>query len=617
MTPALSIENLTVEYPLADGSVFTAVAEASLTVMPGAIHALVGESGAGKTTIGSAVMGLLERPGRIAAGTIRIAGRVIDPMTGRGDGVVLGRDVGAVFQDPMTSLNPLFTVEAQLCETLRHHLRLPPLEARARALELLRAVGIPEPERRLGAYPHQLSGGQRQRVVIACALSCDPKLIVADEPTTALDVSVQAQILALLRRLADDRGVGVLLVTHNMGVVAEIADEVTIMHRGRVVEQGPAREVLLEPKADYARALIGAVPRVDLGLDRFPVPGATDERAAEARRRLSASGVRPGSTLPLAGRVARGAQSATEGRVGVAPTRRETPTPNPSPQGGGEQGRVPSPLLSIRDLTVDYGGRGLMGGGKSFRAVDGVSFDVTEGEIFGLVGESGCGKTTIANVVAGLVRPSGGSVAFRGEAIAGDGAARRPPALKRAVQMVFQDPYSSLNPRIRVGEILSEPILFYRLAASRAEARGDVETLLDAVGIERAAGGRFPHAFSGGQRQRLSIARALGARPALLVCDEPTSSLDVSVQAQLLNLLKDLRDATGLTLLLISHDLAVIRQMCDRIAVMRAGKIVELAEAEALFERPEHAYTRELMALVPTLEKIKHREPKRWPTSSS
>jgi peptide/nickel transport system ATP-binding protein len=600
VTPALAIEALTVEYPLADGSVFAAVAEASLAVMPGAIHALVGESGAGKTTVGNAVMGLIERPGRIAGGTIRIAGRAVDPVTGRGEGVVLGRDVGAVFQDPMTSLNPLFTVEAQLCETLRHHLRLSPDAARARALELLNAVGIPEPERRLGSYPHQLSGGQRQRIVIACALSCGPKLIVADEPTTALDVSVQAQILALLRRLADERGVGVLLVTHNMGVVAEIADEVTIMHRGRVVEQGPAREVLLAPRADYARGLIGAVPRVDVRLDRFPVPGATDAKATEARRRLADRALVPG-------RAEREPGPAGERMI-------ERPRVSPRPL---SEARPGTALLTIRDLTVDYGGRGLLGGGKSFRAVDGVSFDVAEGEIFGLVGESGCGKTTIANVVAGLVKPSGGQVAFRGAAIAGEGVARRPGALKRAVQMVFQDPYSSLNPRIRVGEILSEPILFYRLATSRAAARADVETLLDAVGLERAAGGRFPHAFSGGQRQRLSIARALGPRPALLVCDEPTSSLDVSVQAQLLNLLKDLRDATGLTLLLISHDLAVIRQMCDRIAVMRAGRIVELAEAEALFERPEHAYTRELMALVPTLDKIKQREPKSWPTSSS
>ncbi|WP_262268599.1 dipeptide ABC transporter ATP-binding protein [Microvirga yunnanensis] len=568
--PVLAIEGLRVDYPLAGGEVFTAVENASLVIRPGEIHALVGESGAGKTTIGNTVMGLLEKPGRIAAGTIHIDGRRFDATRGSAAGIVLGRDVGAVFQDPMTSLNPLFTIESQLTEAMRFHLRLGKAAARARALELLESVGIPEPRRRLKAYPHQLSGGQRQRVVIAAALSCNPRLVVADEPTTALDVSVQAQILKLLRDLADSRGIGILLVTHNMGVVAQIADRVTIMHRGKVVETGTTEEVLRRPKAAYARALIGAVPRIDQRLDRFPVLGDEGKgRAEEARAELRARAQGPDS------------------------------------------GADPSPILSVENLCVDYSAGGWLPGsrGRPFRAVDDVSFSVRSGEVFGLVGESGCGKTTIANVVSGLVRPSAGRVLYQGRSIAGDGATRRIGPLRQAIQMIFQDPYSSLNGRMRIGSILSEPILFYRLADTRAQAESDVARLIEAVGLEAEAAQRFPHAFSGGQRQRLSIARALGARPRLIVCDEPTSSLDVSVQAQILNLLKDLRDATGLTLLLISHDLAVVRQMCDRVAVMRQGQLLEQADSETLFDRPQHPYTRELLSLVPTLDRIRG-EPK-------
>ncbi len=564
--PILAIDKLRIEYPLADGGTLVAVEGATLTIAPGEIHALVGESGAGKTTIGNAVLGLLERPGRIASGAIALDGKPFDP-TKPGD-IRLGRDIGAVFQDPMTSLNPLFTIENQIVETLRAHLPLDRRAARARALELLGAVGIPEPERRLSAYPHQLSGGQRQRVVIACALACEPRLLVADEPTTALDVSIQAQILDLLRGLADSRGIGILLVTHNMGVVAQIADTVTIMHRGHVVESGPVAQVLRQPKADYAKALIGAVPRIDIRLDRFPMldgvnQGNAETARAELRRRAWTQEI----AAPAADAV---------------------------------------PLLSVKSLVVDYGAGFLSArGSRTFRAVDSVSFEIRPGEVFGLVGESGCGKTTIANVVAGLRRPTSGTIRFDGKVIAGEAAAPRLGKARRAIQMIFQDPYSSLNARMRVGRILAEPILFYELARTRAEAAADVDLLVQAVGLPPETAQRFPHAFSGGQRQRLSIARALGARPRLIVCDEPTSSLDVSVQAQILNLLKDLRDATGLTLLLISHDLAVIRQMCDRVAVMRAGKIVDMAESEALFAAPKADYTRQLLSLVPTLERIR------------
>lgn len=563
--PALAIEDLRVEYPQADGGVLAAVDGVSLTIAPGEIHAVVGESGAGKTTVANALIGLIENPGRVAGGTMRIGGALLDPATGRGDGVQLGRDIGVIFQDPMTSLNPLFTIESQLTETMRFHLGLSQVEARARALELLKAVGIPEPERRLQSYPHQLSGGQRQRVVIAAALSCNPKLLVADEPTTALDVSIQAQILALIKDLARTRGLGVMLVTHNMGVVAETAHSVTVMLRGKAVEQGPVGQVLRHPQHGYTQALLAAVPRLDRKLTRFAVLTSEKSQAAHLARQAIA---------------------------GKSPMER---TPGDGP------------LLTVENLTVDYVTRGWLPGskGRSMRAVDGVSFDIRAGEALGLVGESGCGKTTVASVIAGLVKPTSGRVLYAGETIVGEGAGRASrQASRQALQMIFQDPYASLNPRMRIGAILAEPVLFYRLAGSKAEAAEDAALLLEAVGLERQHAKRFPFAFSGGQRQRISIARALGARPRLLICDEPTSSLDVSVQAQILNLIKDLRDSTGLTLLLISHDLAVVRQMCDRVAVMQAGRIVEIEAGETLFETPRHLYTRELLSLVPRIDRI-------------
>ena len=551
MTPALDIRGLTVEFPAFDAPAFVAVRDLSLSVAPGEIHALVGESGAGKSTVGNCVLGLLEAPGRIAGGTISVAGRPLLAGAGREAGTRPGRDIGAIFQDPMTSLNPLFTIEAQLVETMRHHLRLRPAEARARALELLRAVEIPEPERRLRQYPHQLSGGQRQRVVIAAALSCGPDLLIADEPTTALDVSVQATILDLIRGLARDRKLGVLLVTHNMGVVAQVADRVTVMRHGEMVETGATDDVLRRPTAPYARALIGAVPRLGRRLARFPVTDPQAPGEAAAQERLASRG----------------------GATGVA-----------------------APLLELDGVDVTYGG-GMFSRAPGFRAVQGASFAIRPGEIFGIVGESGSGKSTLAAAITGLVTPSAGTIRFAGRPLG----PQRDPAQRRAIQMVFQDPFASLNARMRIGRAIREPVAHFRTDPRPDEA---VATLIEAVGLPPDSAGRHPHAFSGGQRQRLSIARALAARPDLLVADEPTSALDVSVQARVLNLLKDLRDRTGLTLLLISHDLAVIRQMCDRVAVMRNGRIVEMADVETLFARPRDPYTRELLSLIPTLDGV-------------
>ncbi|MGL5736851.1 MAG: dipeptide ABC transporter ATP-binding protein, partial [Beijerinckiaceae bacterium] len=535
---ALTIENLRIVYPREDEDPFLAVHDVSMRIMPGEIHAVVGESGAGKSTIANAIIGLLEKPGFIDKGHIAVGGNIL----GAKDGAQLGRDIGVIFQDPMTSLNPLFTIESQLGEAMRHHLGIDAAEARARSLALLKAVGIPEPERRLRAYPHQLSGGQRQRIVIAAALSCEPKLLIADEPTTALDVSVQGQILTIIRNLADERGLGVMLVTHNMGVVAQIADSLTVMHQGRAVEQGPVREVLTSPKAAYSQQLLAAVPRLDQKVKRFALLSQGDATALAAREKIAAG--------------YRASHVVTNG-----------------------------PLLSVNHLVVEYGSSGIFGRKTSFRAVDDVSFTINNGEVLGLVGESGCGKTTTANVIAGLVRPTNGTVTLRDVPIAGRDS-RRPADVGRALQMVFQDPYSSLNPRLRIGRMIAEPLAHHRIAADEKTAIIETQALLEAVGLPKEAAQRYAFAFSGGQRQRISIARALGPRPQLLICDEPTSSLDVSVQAQILNLLKDLRDQTGLAMLFVSHDLAVIRQMCDRVAVMKSGHIVEMGDVDKVFDAP-------------------------------
>jgi len=566
---ALQVDGLRVEYATSGGPPVVAVSDLSMSIAAGEIHAVVGESGAGKSTVGHAILGILEPPGRAVSGSIQIAGKALDLVRGTAQGIVGGRDSGAVLQDPMTSLNPLFNVEVQIGEAMRHHLGLSRSEARARSLALLEAVGIPEPQRRLGHYPHQLSGGQRQRVVIAAALACEPRLIIAAEPTTALDVSGQAQILALLRTLAKDRGVGIMLVTHNMGVVAEIADRVTIMRRGVVVESGSVLDVLSRPQQDYSRDLIASVPPVAHRLERFATPDQATQKGAPARAR-------------------------------IASARHEI---------SGLDAGADTPLLQVRQLTVEFGGgsRWRPGARPPFRAVDEVSLTLSRGEILGLVGESGSGKSTIANAVAGLQPPTRGQVLLAGKPIKRSGYAASAMGLRRAIQMVFQDPYSSLNPRLRVSTTLCEPILFYRLADSQAQASDDMRTLLEAVGLDPSMAERFPHAFSGGQRQRVSVARALAARPALLICDEPTSSLDVSVQAQVLNLLKDLRDATGLAMLFISHDLAVVRQMCDRVVVLKSGRVCEEAATETLFEAPGHPYTRELMRLVPRLDAVHRR----------
>ena len=559
----LRIDGLDVEFPTRRGTV-KAARGVSLTVSPGEVLGLVGESGAGKSTIGNAIIDLLERPGRVANGSIMFEGEELRGRTEAEMRRVRGDRIGMIFQDPQTSLNPLMTIGAQLVETIEKTLGVKGSQAEARAIELLEQVGITEAKARLKAYPHQFSGGMRQRVVIALALAGDPDLVIADEPTTALDVSIQKQILDLIKQLCRDRDLGVIIVTHDIGVIAEIADRVAVMYRGEVVETGAVAQILGDPQHEYTKSLIAAVPRADVKLHRFTSVDYI-EGGDEERRRIDVQNHWLG-------------QSVSDASTGDA--------------------------IEVKDLNLSFVLQKavLKKNRKMLKAVDNVSLTVREGETFGLVGESGSGKSTVARLIAGLYKPDSGAISILGHDVVTNPRSAETVKARRALQMIFQDPYSSLNARMRVLDIVAEPIRFYKTASSEAQVREIVGDLLDHVGLGAAAALRYPHEFSGGQRQRISIARALASRPRILICDEPTSALDVSVQATILNLLKDLQEELGLTMLFISHDLPVIRQMCDRIAVMRHGAICEVAETETLFSNPSHEYSRHLLDLMPGMD---------------
>ncbi|MGD8234217.1 dipeptide ABC transporter ATP-binding protein [Vibrio sp. TRT 1302] len=556
----LEVKNLRIEYPSRHG-VHAAVKSLSFNIERGEIVGVVGESGAGKSTVGNAVIDLLSPPGRIASGDVYLDGELISGLSPEQMRGVRGSKIGFIFQDPMTSLNPLFTVEQQLKETIHANMKVTDEEAYKRALSLMKQVGIPQPENRLKQYPHQFSGGMRQRVVIAIALAGEPDLIIADEPTTALDVSIQDQILSLIRELCIKNNVGCMLVTHDMGVVSNVTDRVAVMYRGDLVEFGPTTKVLGDPDHAYTRSLISAVPRSDMKLDRFPLVSYIEE-AHEME--------------PL---------DVKNHWLGQSQDHRE----------------YTGSLLSVENVNLRFVTKdSLFESRREYvQASNNVSFEVFEGETFGLVGESGSGKSTIARVIAGLYTPNSGKVTFEGIDLTSLKSEKERRPLRRQMQMVFQNPYTSMNPRMKIFDIIAEPIRFHKLTNSEAETRQIVNDLLDHVGLGQMAGVKYPHEFSGGQRQRISIARALATRPRLLICDEPTSALDVSVQAQILNLLKDLQDELNLTMLFISHDLPVIRQMCDRVGVMQMGTLLEVAPTEQLFRTPQHEYSKQLISLMP------------------
>lgn len=556
----LEIEGLTVQFPGRFG-VFTAIEDVSLSVAAGEIHGLVGESGAGKSTLGAAVIGLLQTPGFVAKGKMSLGDTDLRSLSPVQAHHLRGKRISMIFQDPQTSLNPLMTIADQLIETIQAHEDVSTSEARDRSIALLEEIGIENAATRIKAYPHQFSGGMRQRVVIALALCTNPELIIADEPTTALDVAVQSQVLDLIRRLAKTRGIGFLLITHDIGVIAQITDNVTVLRGGRLMETGPTQKVLRTPENSYTQSLMAAVPPLDRKLDRFLVPdNDTPDLSAPAGR--SAADAEKWLTA--------GTQIFGEG-------------------------------LGMKDVTVKFSGNrtSLFSKPAAFTALDAVSLSVRPGSVMGLVGESGSGKSTIAKVLTGLVQPSAGQLYLGDSDLPPARSRSRKDPSRRQIQMVFQDPYSSLNGRHRIGDILAEPLWHYGLEADADKRRDIAAAILDLVGLSADAIDRFPHQFSGGQRQRIAVARSLLARPNVLICDEPTSALDVSIQAQVLNLLKDLQARFGLTILFISHNLAVVRQMSDDVTVLKGGTIVETGPSEDFFTNPSAAYSRELLSLTP------------------
>jgi peptide/nickel transport system ATP-binding protein len=518
--------------------------------------ALVGESGSGKSVTAMSIVNLLpdnaERSGRIL-----FDGRDLLQATTAELRALRGRAIACVFQDPMGSLNPVFTVGAQIAEPLRLHLGLGRRAALARAEELLSEVGLPEPKRRLSAYPHELSGGQQQRVMIAMALACEPRVLIADEPTTALDVTVQRQILELLARIKAERRMSMLFISHDLGVVGEIADEVVVMRQGQIREQGTVAAIFTAPQDAYTRALLACRPRLDGTARRLVV--VDDHIAAEAE----------------------------DGQTGVAPVTLAAPRDASAPV-----------VIEARGLCKSFPVREGLFRSRAFQAVQDVSFTLRRGHTLGVVGESGSGKTTMGLTLLRLHEATAGQVLFDGQDLfALQGAARQ--ALRRRIQIVFQNPYASLNPRFTIGQTLLEPMQLHAIGTDDRDRAARALALLERVGLDAGAFGKYPHEFSGGQRQRIAIARALTLSPEVLVLDEAVSALDVSVQAQVLNLLRDLQDELGLAYVFISHDLAVVRFMADEVLVMKDGCVVERADAQALLATPREDYTRRLLGAIP------------------
>ena len=568
----LKVKNLNISYPTRKETI-VASKDVEFTLERGEILGIVGESGSGKSTIANAIINLIDPPGEITSGSIKIDN---DELRDNEELIqeIRGKKIGFVFQDPQTSLNPLFKIKDQLIETIQTHLNLDYQDALKKSIQLLEEVGIDNAEKRIEDYPHQFSGGMRQRVVIALAISCEPDLIIADEPTTALDVSIQHQILELLKDLTKKRNLGVMIITHDMGVIAETTDKVIVMRHGLIVEQGDTKELLTNPKSNEARSLVISVPPTNKKIDRFKLISPEGKEITSDSKNLTKNIIKTW-----------GARENTNQK-----------------------------LLELSGVTKIFDDKSLVSNfsfgsknetaAKVVKAVDNVSFELFEGETLGLVGESGSGKSTIAKIITGLVRPTNGEIFYNNLSLYNSKRKYQIDKSRGQVQMIFQDPYSSLNPRFKVRDIISEPIRLFQKNISSSELTQNLYDLIDIVGMSRQSLDRYPHEFSGGQRQRISIARALATRPRLLICDEPTSALDVSIQAQVLNLLKDIQDELHLAMLFISHDLPVIRQMCNRIVVLKNGIVCETKESEELFNNPEHPYTQELIRLMPKIESI-------------
>ncbi len=570
-TPLLSVRSLSVEFGTSQGA-FRAVKDVSFDVQPGKTLAVVGESGSGKSVTSLAIMRLTDYTGgRIVGGEVLFrpsAGEALDLVKASDDTLrsIRGNDIAMIFQEPMTSLNPVFTIGNQISETLILHEGVSARDARLRAKELLQKVRLPDADKLLDRYPHQLSGGMRQRVMIAMALACNPKLLIADEPTTALDVTIQAQILNIIRDLQQEMGTAVIFITHDMGVVAEMADDVVVMWKGEKVEQAPVRDIFASPQHPYTRALLSAVPRLG-SLTGQPLPKRTPVMVMD------------------------GTEPKTVGETHVQDTANYT-----------------KPILQVDKLTTRFDVGKTFFGRVTHRvhAVEEVSFDIYPGETLALVGESGSGKSTIGRTLQQLVEPTSGTVRFEGRDMAAMSPSER-RGLRQQIQYIFQDPFASLDPRHTVGYSIAEPIVVHGLIKDRKAIERRVQELLEQVGLQPQHAKRYPHEFSGGQRQRVCIARALASDPRLIIADESVSALDVSIQAQIVNLLMELQEKRHLSYLFITHDMAVVEKISHRVAVMYLGQIVELGTRQAIFENPQHSYTRKLLSAVPIADPQRER----------
>ena len=555
--PILEVQNLKVEF-LHDGQYQPVVHSINYTLERGRVLGIVGESGSGKSVSTMALMGLLPRKTSRVSGSALFKGQDLLSLSEEQMQDIRGAKISMIFQEPMTALNPVKKCGKQVLEMLQLHEKVSCRQAKQRVIELFNEVLLPRPEKIFDSYPHELSGGQKQRVMIAMALICNPDIIIADEPTTALDVTVQKTILQLLRNLQQQRNISIIFITHDLGVIAQIADEVLVMYKGDIVESGTAADVLYHPRHRYTQGLLACRPPLDSRPLHLPtVSGFLEQKSSDI--------------------------SSVE-RASYVYADKETP------------------LLSVRDWNVTYTlkrnffGKPL----QQLKGVDGVSFDIYPGETLGLVGESGCGKTTLGRSLLQLIKSSSGSVSYKGKCLNTLSAADL-RHLRPEIQIIFQDPYSSLNPRIPIGEAIAEPLLVHKLSSDRQECRMRVLELMEQVGLSPEWYSRYPHEFSGGQRQRVCIARALITRPSLVVCDESVSALDVSVQAQVLNLLNDLKDRYGLTYLFITHNLSVAKFFSDRIMVMRRGAVVEINTADELYAHPQQSYTQSLIDAIPQL----------------
>ncbi|WP_157385294.1 ABC transporter ATP-binding protein [Rhizobium freirei] len=593
----LEAKGLTVDIPTEDGVVH-AVRNVSFSIRPGSIFGIAGESGSGKSVLTQAVMGLL--PNADIRGEVWFEGRNLLSLPQSDMRRLRGGRIGMVFQDPLSSLHPFYTIGAQIAEVLHAHETIDREAARARVIDMLGKVGIPSPAERFDSYPHQFSGGMRQRVMIAMALILNPALIIADEPTTALDVTVQAQIIDLLDTMRRDFGTTIILITHDLGLLSSVADDVMVMYAGNRLEYGPARNVFRSPAHPYTAGLLRSTPASYApGAQLVPIKGRPPSLLATPAGCIFAP--RCSEQLADCTKQRPPLRVYSDGVESLCLL--EPRTAPPSLAGAAETIEVkttPSEQIArIEDVRLTYHAGSFFGQKRTLEVLKGIDLTIARGETVGLVGESGCGKSTLARIVAGLTPATSGKINVLGHDMS-HLKGREWREMRRQIQLVFQDPFGSLNPRRRVGAIIGDPFRLHGVAAGE-ERREKVRHLMEMVGLNPEHYNRFPAEFSGGQRQRIGIARALALNPALIICDEPVSALDVSIQAQVLNLLKELQRELGLTYLFISHDLSVVRHICDRIAVMQGGKIVELASSEQIFANPQHSYTRTLLSASKTL----------------